>query len=491
MTPKRKHAVDREWCAYVRVSKLNGREGESFVSVDQQTSVIESAVPGRVVKTFTELDVSGTHMNREQLNTALAWVGEDPGHRGFAVMDSSRLARNLKGAFEVIDSLTDSGAGFLSVHEQMDSTTPEGRLALQNMAAIHEFYSRNIGRRWRMVQADRIEKGLPSGGPVRFGYMVTKDEKGKVLDRLQRPHPENGQVLAQMYHDFIAGKGAMSIAKALNDAGTPSPRGGIWNIQGVLRTLDSGFGAGKIKVFEDGEVVYREGAHEAVIDEPTWEQYLRVRDVRRREAPRHKHPKWHLAKLAKCGLCGSNLLVSSYRDERTLVICGKYKSTRACSGVWMSKSKLDRAVFWWLGTRIEDIAKHAGAGKAREKAHAKASNAVDKARARLDKLSREKIGLARLNAAGDLSTAEYRAALTENEAEAAAAAEELRVAQAELDRLAPVDDVYAAIEKWGEEHDDPAEYNVLLSKVIDRIEVTKEQVVIHPVVGKSHGVPRL
>ena len=165
VTPRKTNA-DREWCAYTRVSKLNGREGDSFVSVDQQKRAIESAVPGRVVKVFDkDLDVSGTHMRRDDLIAAKAWVLEDPKRRGFAVMDSSRLARNLKEAFEFIDELTAAGAGFLSVHEQMDSTTPEGRLALQNMAAIHEFYSRNIGRRWRMVQSDRLRRACRLAAP--------------------------------------------------------------------------------------------------------------------------------------------------------------------------------------------------------------------------------------------------------------------------------------------------------------------------------------
>ena len=144
--------------------------------------------------------------------------------------------------------------------------------------------------------------------------MVEKTEDGKVIHRVQKPHPVNGPVLAQMYADFVAGQGAQKIAKGLNEKGVLSPRGNEWNIQGVLRTLDSGFAAGKLKVMEDGEAVYRDGVHQAVIDEAIWQRYLRVRESRRTDAPRHKSPQWRLAKLAKCGLCGSNLIVASYLD---------------------------------------------------------------------------------------------------------------------------------------------------------------------------------
>ena len=40
------------------------------------------------------------------------------------------------------------------------------------------------------------------------------------------------------------------------------------------------------------------------------------------------------------------------------------------------------------------------------------------------------------------------------------------------------------------EHDAPAGYSTLLAKVIDRVEVFKERVVIVPVVGRPHEVMR-
>ena len=157
----------------------------------------------------------------------------------------------------------------------------------------------------------------------------------------------------------------------------------------------------------------------------------------------------------------------------------------------MSKGRLDYAVSWWLGSQLDELAKHAGSGRQRERAYAKAMLAVDQAKARLEKLTREKVGTARLHAAGDLSAAEYRSALAENEAEAAAAHEALVEAQADVP-LAPIGDAIETLIKFGEEtHDDAAQFNVLLAKVIDRVEVTKETVTIYPVTGKPNVVPRL
>lgn len=149
----------------------------------------------------------------------------------------------------------------------------------------------------------------------------------------------------------------------------------------------------------------------------------------------------------------------------------------------MSKAKLERAIFNWCGTRLDELATHAGSGKARDRAYARASLDAEKARARATKLTKQKVGLARLYAADDLSATEYRTAMSENEAEMKAATEALAAAQSDMDRLAPVADIYETLIQWGEGHQDPAEYNVLLGKVIDRIDVTKQAIAVCPVVG--------
>lgn len=493
--------AQREWAAYIRVSKTNGRDGDSFVSPSQQEAkirlVLKTKFDVEPTHVWTDLDRTGTDDNRPEFQEVIEWVENDPEHRGVAVMDGSRLFRNAEMFMSTVKRLERLGAEYLSAHLLLDAKTPEGALMRNMDAVINEFFSANIGRRWRMVQADRLEQGLPSGGPIRFGYSQPEhvDADGKVTkSRIQEPHPINGPRLAAMYEEFIGGKGAQTICRDLNAQGLPSPRGCEWNIQSVLRTLDSGFGAGLIRVSVDGsrkEYEYRQGAHRPVIDLETWDKYQRVRDSRRMEGPRHKHPKWHLAKLAQCGLCGASLSITSHSDTKALAVCSKYKSTRTCSGVWMSRSKLDKAVFWWLGSRIEELAKNATESAARASEHARAIADRDRASAQVAKLTKEKIGLARLHSAGDLSPSEYREALDSSEADLVLAKKVHAATHDLVERLAPVEDVYDAIEKWGEQHTDPAEFNVLLSRVIQRLDVTKDRVVVFPVIGEPVDLPRL
>lgn len=519
-------AAKREWAAYVRVSKVMGREGDSFVSPRQQETAIRMALDVKYgakphdEHVFIDVDKSGRDDNRPNFQRMLEWVYEAPVNRGICVMDGSRLFRNSSEFTRTVKTLEALGAEYLSVHEAIDSGTPEGTLMHTMLAAMHQFQSDAIARRWRMTQKGRVEDGLPSGGAARFGYeaIETVDEEGRTRRaRIHTPHPINGPILARMYEEFLAGRGAQTIAKNLNDRGETTSRGQQWSIQTVLRTLDCGFGAGKVLVgtyenqvvkgendrplFKDGQVVTRkvrireefvDGKHEALITPEQWEQYLRTRESRRKKAPRHKSPRWHLAGLAKCGLCGANLLVSSYGDPKTLVSCGKYKSSRTCTGIWIRRTSLDRVVTWWLSSRLDELARHASSAKQRDRALAKATANMEQIKAKLEKLSRERVGNVRAHSAGDLTESEFSEAKRQNAAETATAQEALTAAQVEVDRLAPVADVYDALIKFGEQtDDDPAAYNTLLARVIDHVDVTKTDITIYPVIGDSYDVPRL
>jgi hypothetical protein len=122
---------------------------------------------------------------------------------------------------------------------------------------------------------------------------------------------------------------------------------------------------------------------------------------------------------------------------------GLFSNSRApeTGGPWPS----DRAVSWWLSSRLEDLARHAGTVKQRDRAHARAVARSAKAKILIEKLTREKIATARLHAAGDLTLPAYEEAKRQNQAELDAASEAQADALTEAERLAPVQDVYEAL----------------------------------------------
>ncbi len=98
-----------------------------------------------------------------------------------------RIARSLPHLLEIMETLNQTGAGFRSLTEEINTTTPGGRLVFHVMAAISEFERDlirertaaglkaakargRIGGRPRKMTGEKIraaEKLLSSGTPVR------------------------------------------------------------------------------------------------------------------------------------------------------------------------------------------------------------------------------------------------------------------------------------------------------------------------------------
>ena len=116
------NAAKREWAAYVRVSKVNGREGDSFASPRQQEDAIRAALGIRYGATvadehvYEDLDRTGTDDNRPAFREMLAWAHESPSTRGIAVMDGSRLFRKTALFLTTVERLERAGGEYLSVH---------------------------------------------------------------------------------------------------------------------------------------------------------------------------------------------------------------------------------------------------------------------------------------------------------------------------------------------------------------------------------------
>ncbi|MCW3069823.1 MAG: recombinase family protein, partial [Solirubrobacterales bacterium] len=119
--------------AYIRVSQTRGREGDSFLSPDQQRQRIEQWASGyghEIVWHEPELDQSGGKMSRPIFDQVMARI--EAGHtQGIVVAKADRFARSLVGALSALERIQDRGAHFASVAEGFDTTTPTGRLVMR------------------------------------------------------------------------------------------------------------------------------------------------------------------------------------------------------------------------------------------------------------------------------------------------------------------------------------------------------------------------
>ncbi len=135
--------------AYARVSTLEQHE-------DRQ---LEGLKKYDIDKYFTE-KVSAKDTNRPQLKAMMEFAREGD---TIYIWDFSRLARSTKDLLDIVEELTNKGVHLRSVKENLDTSTPSGKLMLTMIGAINEFERANMLERQREGIAIAKAKGKYKG----------------------------------------------------------------------------------------------------------------------------------------------------------------------------------------------------------------------------------------------------------------------------------------------------------------------------------------
>lgn len=139
--------------AYVRVSTLEQNEARQ----------VEALKKYDIEKWFIE-KVSGKDTNRPKLQEMLGFVRE--GDTVF-IHDFSRLARSTKDLLDIVDRFNDKGVHLVSNKENLDSSTPTGKLMLTMLGAINEFERSNLLERQREGISIARRQGKYKGASVK------------------------------------------------------------------------------------------------------------------------------------------------------------------------------------------------------------------------------------------------------------------------------------------------------------------------------------
>jgi len=130
---------------------------------------------------FEDHGISGVAATRPGLKNAVAHAGDGD---VLVVWKLDRLGRSLPHLVEIIDGLRQSGVGFRSIQEQIDTTSAGGRFYLHILAALAEFERELISERTRAGMASARRRGKHIGRPrkltaQRVGHARKLIESGK------------------------------------------------------------------------------------------------------------------------------------------------------------------------------------------------------------------------------------------------------------------------------------------------------------------------
>jgi len=139
--------------AYIRVSTVEQNEARQ----------IEAMQNKGIEKYFTE-KISGKDTNRPQLKAMLEFVREGD---TVYIHDFSRLARSTKDLLDIVEQLHNKGVYLVSNKENIDTSTPTGKLMLTMIGAIAEFERANLLERQREGIEIAKREGKFKGGQVK------------------------------------------------------------------------------------------------------------------------------------------------------------------------------------------------------------------------------------------------------------------------------------------------------------------------------------
>lgn len=167
--------------AYIRVStkeQNTGRQHEDFTA------------KGIVLNKVFEEKLSGKNTDRPQLQAMLAYLREGD---TLYVESFSRLARSTRDLLNIINTLTEKGVSFVSLKENVDTTTSQGKFMLTVFAGLYELERDNILERQREGIDLALKEGRPYGRPSATlsstfskNYQLWKQGELKAVDFMKR-----------------------------------------------------------------------------------------------------------------------------------------------------------------------------------------------------------------------------------------------------------------------------------------------------------------
>lgn len=292
--------MDKKVALYVRVS-TEGQAEEGY-SIEAQRKMLEGWCISKGYKLwefYVDGGYSGSNIDRPAL-TAMIRDIEDGKVSHVAVYRLDRLSRSQKDTLYLIeDVLNKNGVDFVSLSENMDTSTPIGRAMLGIISAFAQLERENIKIRTRMGMTERVKSGLwMGGGKVPFGYDYDPI-KGVLVPN------DDAETVRRIYDMFLSGYSPNSIAREL----------GLKYERLVVQILKRKTNIGVIQY--KGEEY--DGGHEAIVTKDTYERAMAEFEKRKRgvsDSSPHL-----LSGLIFCGECGARMRYQKWGKKGYRIVC--------------------------------------------------------------------------------------------------------------------------------------------------------------------------
>ena len=297
------------------MSRVGGREGDSFISCDVQRKQIASycdAFGLKIAAWHEELDVSGGTTNRKLLNQALTRI-ENGASGGIIVAKLDRFARNVREGLASIQRITDAGGRFICVDQNFDTSTAQGRFFLTLMLAFAELERENRRRDWKIAGEEAIARGVYIAARPPSGYK-------KQNDGVLAPDPHVAPLIAEVFFMRANGAGWAECHRFLLANDLRITRQGIKAM--VANPAYKGWARW-------GKIVNAH-AHEPIVTDAEWDIAQATRTTGHLPPAEAKSKDCLLLGIARCANCGYAMHVHGKTGQPLSYACRKLHGAMTC-----------------------------------------------------------------------------------------------------------------------------------------------------------------
>jgi site-specific DNA recombinase len=218
--------------AYGRVSTdEQASEGVSLAAQREQMIGYAKAYQHELLEFIEDPGISGATLERPGIKKVLKLVRE--GADGILITKLDRLSRSVLDILKLVDTKLKRKA-LVSVYEQLDVSTPQGRVMLTVMASFAQYEREVIAQRTRSALQHKKANGVKLGA-LPFGYRRIKGANGKVLQTVVDDAEQ--LVLARVLDLERLRMTLTQIAGTLTAEGLHTKRGGRWHLTTVRKLL--------------------------------------------------------------------------------------------------------------------------------------------------------------------------------------------------------------------------------------------------------------